>query len=136
MRDTELELARIGDYFYLRGQAPPMILVTAGLLADHDRRWMQVDGNEVAFTLANGTWRYRIVSVDEAGTARCAKVSGRCCDMHNQHCESPSELCCRACTEASHTGLFPHSDGTPCVLDDARFEEIVANLADPGGRGE
>jgi hypothetical protein len=32
-------------------------------------------------------------------------------------CEFPSELCCWRCDEASHAGLFPHADGTPCVLD-------------------
>lgn len=41
-----------------------------------------------------------------------------CCDMHNQHCEPPADLCCRNCTEAAHD-TFPirHADGTPCVMD-------------------
>lgn len=52
-----------------------------------------------------------------------ADVRGRrdkCCDSHNQHCEPPSELCCRHCTEVSHD-MFPirHGDGTPCVMDSA-----------------
>lgn len=40
-----------------------------------------------------------------------------CCDMHNEHCEPPSELCCRHCTEAKHD-TFPirHADGSRCVL--------------------
>lgn len=40
-----------------------------------------------------------------------------CCDMHNVHCEPPSDLCCRRCTEAGHD-TFPirHADGAPCVL--------------------
>ncbi len=42
---------------------------------------------------------------------------GPCCDLHGVHCEFPSELCCWRCDEASHRGLFPHADGTPCVLD-------------------
>jgi len=39
-----------------------------------------------------------------------------CCDMHNQHCEAPYDLCCRDCTEAAHD-TFPirHSDGSACV---------------------
>ena len=41
---------------------------------------------------------------------------GPCCDSHNEHCE-PGELCCWRCWEAAHVGLFPHADGTPCVLD-------------------
>jgi len=49
----------------------------------------------------------------------------RCCEMHNQHCEPPSELCCEHCTEATHgmwvqtpTGMWPasHADGSTCVL--------------------
>lgn len=42
---------------------------------------------------------------------------GPCCDMHNIHCEPPSELCCWRCTEASHD-TFPirHADGSRCVL--------------------
>ena len=36
-----------------------------------------------------------------------------CCDMHNQHCEPPSELCCRRCPEAGHP---EHQDGAVCVL--------------------
>lgn len=36
-----------------------------------------------------------------------------CCDMHNEHCEPPSELCCLRCTEAQHP---EHADGRKCVL--------------------
>lgn len=41
-----------------------------------------------------------------------------CCDLHNQHCEPPSELCCHQCTERAHD-TFPtrHADGSRCVLD-------------------
>lgn len=39
---------------------------------------------------------------------------GPCCDMHNVHCEPPSELCCNGCTEASHP---EHRRGERCVLD-------------------
>lgn len=44
-----------------------------------------------------------------------------CCDMHNRHCEPPSELCCHHCTEAAHDS-FPirHADGSRCVLDTAK----------------
>ncbi|GIE35916.1 hypothetical protein Ait01nite_089610 [Actinoplanes italicus] len=39
-----------------------------------------------------------------------------CCDMHNQHCEPPSELCCDQCTETAHTTFpIPHADGSRCV---------------------
>lgn len=37
-----------------------------------------------------------------------------CCDMHGQHCEPPSELCCRECGEASHP---EHPPGVHCVID-------------------
>lgn len=48
-------------------------------------------------------------------------LDGRCCDMHNRHCEPPSELCCAGCTEAAHD-TFPirHADGSRCVLDEDR----------------
>jgi hypothetical protein len=36
-----------------------------------------------------------------------------CCDMHNRHCEPPSELCCEYCAEAFH----PKHAVMPCVLD-------------------
>lgn len=38
----------------------------------------------------------------------------RCCDMHNTHCEPPSELCCNGCTEVRHP---EHRRGARCVLD-------------------
>lgn len=53
--------------------------------------------------------------IEVAGRVRPIDIA--CCDMHNQHCEAPSELCCVRCTEAAHVGLFPHSDGSACVLD-------------------
>ncbi|MFJ1539215.1 hypothetical protein ACIODS_11800 [Micromonospora chalcea] len=37
-----------------------------------------------------------------------------CCDLHNQHCEPPSDLCCPHCTEASHP---EHRNGERCVLN-------------------
>lgn len=45
-----------------------------------------------------------------------------CCDMHNIHCEPPSELCCEWCAEAAHDPfpLLNHADGSPCVLDAPR----------------
>lgn len=40
-----------------------------------------------------------------------------CCDLHNEHCEPPADLCCVACTEAWHdTFPNPHADGSACVL--------------------
>jgi len=40
-----------------------------------------------------------------------------CCDLHNHHCEPPSELCCWRCTEAAHDTLpVRHADGSDCVL--------------------
>lgn len=48
---------------------------------------------------------------------RYGKWHSTCCDMHNQHCEAPADLCCDKCTEVSHIGLFPHADKSPCVLD-------------------
>lgn len=48
----------------------------------------------------------------------CPQRNTDCCDSHNQHCEPPSELCCRFCTEAAHD-TFPirHADGSACVTD-------------------
>lgn len=36
----------------------------------------------------------------------------RCCDMHNRHCEPPSELCCHECTEVDHPR---HPEGIACT---------------------
>ena len=49
---------------------------------------------------------------------------GGCCELHNEHCEPPSELCCGSCTEYHH-GLHAcpgrlgtsHDDGSRCVLE-------------------
>jgi len=38
----------------------------------------------------------------------------RCCDLHGQHCEPPSELCCRWCPEVLHPN---HPVGVDCVMD-------------------
>lgn len=54
---------------------------------------------------------------DAAGT-EAQGAEEVCCDMHNQHCEPPGDLCCHACTEAAHD-TFPirHADGSRCVLE-------------------
>lgn len=46
-----------------------------------------------------------------------------CCNLHNERCEPPGDLCCHDCTEASHD-TFPirHADGSTCVTD--LMEEI------------
>ncbi|MCK9898137.1 hypothetical protein [Frankia sp. AgB32] len=41
------------------------------------------------------------------------RTRAACCDLHNQHCEPPSELCCHDCTEARHP---QHPEGATCVL--------------------
>lgn len=41
-----------------------------------------------------------------------------CCDLHNQHCEPPGDLCCGDCTEGTHP---LHNDGTVCVLTDHKL---------------
>lgn len=46
-----------------------------------------------------------------------AWADGLCCDLHNVHCETPSELCCIDCTEVDHPR---HRPGQVCVLDAAR----------------
>lgn len=48
----------------------------------------------------------------------CPQCRATCCDMHNQHCEPPSQLCCGSCSEAAHD-TFPlrHADGSKCVLE-------------------
>jgi hypothetical protein len=53
----------------------------------------------------------------------------RCCDLHTRHCEAPADLCCHSCTEAAHTGLTPHADGSRCVLDpdDSQLVAVVVN---------
>lgn len=40
-----------------------------------------------------------------------------CCEIHNEHCEPPGDLCCYECTEAAHDMFpIPHADGSRCVL--------------------
>lgn len=59
------------------------------------------------------------VPVTEAAMRRWRIRQGLepCCDMHNEHCEPPSELCCHLCAEVAHD-TFPtrHADGSRCVL--------------------
>lgn len=61
-----------------------------------------------------------IADFDRAAIERAADMHlglALCCDLHNQHCEPPSELCCRYCTERAHdTFPTPHADGSRCVL--------------------
>lgn len=45
-------------------------------------------------------------------------VKPPCCDLHGRNCESPSELCCAACTETSHFMIPSHGDGTVCSNPD------------------
>ncbi|GIM89707.1 hypothetical protein [Paractinoplanes toevensis] len=44
-------------------------------------------------------------STDQEGTTPC-------CDLHNEHCEPPGDLCCRACTEVNHP---QHPAGVACT---------------------
>ncbi|MFI5938032.1 hypothetical protein [Actinoplanes sp. NPDC051494] len=53
-----------------------------------------------------------------------------CRDMHNERCEAPSELCCNRCEEVAHTGLFPHADGSACVLQGLTAGPDLALLRD------
>jgi hypothetical protein len=73
----------------------------------------------------NGNWTGEPCGCDTPYCAGCGEPwpchgahGGPCCDSHTIHCESPSELCCSRCTEASHD-TFPirHADGARCVLD-------------------
>lgn len=63
--------------------------------------------------------RYRGKLIRVGGMTRPILIP--CCDLHNEHCEPPSELCCGACTEAAHP---EHPRGVPCVL---------ATCSNPGG---
>ncbi len=55
-----------------------------------------------------------------------AGLTAPCCDMHNEHCEPPGDLCCGLCTEARHGGWtdtnkvrrWGHPHGEACVLPD------------------
>lgn len=52
-----------------------------------------------------------------------------CCDMHNQHCEPPAELCCNRCSEANHPF---HPPGVSCTWAsdaDVAFAQGVQRLA-------
>jgi len=40
-----------------------------------------------------------------------------CCDLHGRNCEAPADLCCYACTEASHFVIIPRHGGTTCVMN-------------------
>jgi len=55
---------------------------------------------------------------DAIGTAldrrKISRSLIKCCDLHNQHCEPPSELCCAGCSEASHPN---HQPDERCVLE-------------------
>lgn len=55
---------------------------------------------------------YRTKRIEVAGMTRPIVIP--CCDMHNQHCEPPGDLCCYSCTEAGHP---EHPRGVQCVLD-------------------
>lgn len=58
---------------YLVGDAPPEIDIDRSFLAaDHDEKWIQVDGDRVTLTLTNGTWRYQITERHEH-TVRAAR---------------------------------------------------------------
>jgi len=57
--------------------------------------------------------------------ARARAALDRCCDMHNSHCEPPSDLCCHACGEAHHP---EHAAGVVCVLAPTR-EQVVRDMA-------
>lgn len=61
---------------------------------------------------------YRGKAIEVGGMVRPTVIS--CCDLHNQHCEPPSELCCRSCTEAEHPA---HPHGVQCVLDTRPYPE-------------
>lgn len=64
--------------------------------------------------LAAGGIEFRL-----GGLTLLAQVAGpppSCCNMHNEHCEPPSELCCHSCPEADHP---QHPAGVWCVLDSA-----------------
>lgn len=74
----------------------------------------------ISDTAARDAYQHRLGWRANAHLRRRAGASPprpACCDLHDHHCEWPSELCCFNCTEISHKGLFPHADGTPCVLD-------------------
>jgi len=58
--------------------------------------------------------------------ARARAALDRCCDMHNSHCEPPSDLCCHACGEARHP---EHAPGVVCVLTAAIREQLVSDMA-------
>ncbi len=90
-------------------------------MADPARAWRKADIERLVEASSLGT--PDAVAMRACTTpGRVQKVitrahGGPCCDLHGVHCEAPSELCCWRCWEASHVGLFPHADGTPCVLD-------------------
>lgn len=54
---------------------------------------------------------YRGKVIEVGGMTRPILIP--CCDLHNQSCEPPAELCCRSCTEAGHP---EHPRGVQCVL--------------------
>lgn len=61
-----ITIERRTDGVYLVGDAPPEIDIAHEFLAaDHDEKWIQVNGDLVTLTLTNGTWRYRIVERQE-----------------------------------------------------------------------
>lgn len=108
--------------------------IVAGILAKRGELPRQLDGEQVARAIealkseaSDGEEVYdhgfydavaaaaRVARSFAAGSSRDTTPS-RCCDMHNEHCEPPAELCCERCTEVAHD-TFPirHSDGSTCV---------------------
>lgn len=72
-------------------------------------------------------WRVQFYKTPQAPrmAALIAAVDAApCCDMHNGHCEPPSELCCHWCTEVEHP---VHRAGAPCVLDQAAAAPSPSN---------
>lgn len=57
----------------------------------------------------------------------------KCCDLHNSHCEPPSELCCRECTEANHP---VHPVGVRCTWlgSDATAGSATGRTVKAGGQ--
>ena len=66
--------------------------------------------------LGEGRVAYRVVGWERRALLLHRHIDPLpCCDMHNEHCEPPSELCCDGCTEIGHP---EHRDGGTCVLSE------------------
>lgn len=94
---------------------------TDGACSERGRVWTVVRTHPVvAAGVVEPFGEVRCAGCCMALETHSAVMRGLCCAMHNRHCEPPSELCCRDCSEVLHP---VHLHGARCVwLEDVDLE--------------